>query len=156
MMTKRGELRHDVWMSIAYQLARLGTCARRQVGCVMVDADHRLIGHGYNGVARDQTHCTEKLCAGAKSPSGTDLDKCEAIHAEVNAYGNCADILRVSTIYVTASPCVHCVKVLLNTSARLLFFAETYSHGDEALRLWHNAGRTAEQIDWRPTLEERV
>lgn len=147
MTFDREDLRHDVWTSVALQLARLGTCARRQVGCVMVDENHRMIGHGYNGVPRDQKHCTDALCAGAKSVSGTDLDKCAAVHAEVNAYGNCNEILRVQTIYVTASPCLHCVKVLLNTSARSLYYAQEYSHGQAALDVWVNAGRLAHHLD---------
>jgi deoxycytidylate deaminase len=41
---------------------------------------------------------------------------------------------------VTASPCVTCCKLLLNTSCERIVFAEVYPHS-EAQRLWETAGR---------------
>lgn len=74
-------------------------------------------------------------CAGAQSPSGTNLDGCQAIHAEQNALLQCKDIYDIHTCYTTASPCVTCVKLLMNTSCQRIVFAEEYPQ-PAAKELW--------------------
>lgn len=81
-------------------------------------------------------------CSGAKSPSGTNLDGCEAIHAEQNALLQCKDMHDIHTVYVSASPCVTCTKLLLNTSCQRIVFSEEYPH-ERAKIMWVKAGR-----DW--------
>lgn len=133
----------DQWaLALAAVTAQRSTCLRRQVGCVLLDRHHRVIATGYNGVARGQVHCNEaegarypNACPGAFSPSGTNLDGCHAIHAEANALLQVHDPFDVQTCYCTASPCISCVKLLLNTGARRLVFLETYPH-PEAQELW--------------------
>lgn len=80
-------------------------------------------------------------CAGAKAASGTQLDACEAIHAEQNALLQCRDVYAIHNCYVTVSPCITCVKILLNTSCRRIVFSEKYAHDAAARALWTDAGR---------------
>lgn len=48
----------DAWaMSMAQLTARRGTCLRRQVGCVLLNARGHVIATGYNGRAAGQRHC---------------------------------------------------------------------------------------------------
>lgn len=84
-------------------------------------------------------------CPGADSPSGTNLDGCQAIHAEQNALLQCRDVHSIHTCYVTASPCITCVKLLLNTSCEKIVFVEEYPH-KAAQELWVQAGRVWQQI----------
>jgi len=84
-------------------------------------------------------------CAGAQSPSGTNLDACQAIHAEQNALLQCRDVQAIAVCYTTCSPCMTCVKLLLNTSCGRLVFSEMYPH-TEALDLWRQAGRSFELL----------
>lgn len=84
-------------------------------------------------------------CSGASAPSGTNLDGCQAIHAEQNALLQCRDIYQIHTAYVTASPCVTCCKLLLNTSCERIVYVEEYPHS-AARDLWTGAGRSWEQI----------
>lgn len=126
---------HQTMLHVAQDLSRRSTCARRQVGCVFVDSHGRVLSTGHNGVSKDQIHCTEVPCPGAQCPSGTGLDKCEAIHAEQNALMFCPDIMKIHACYVTASPCVTCVKMLLNTSCKEIHFLEDYPH-PAAKDLW--------------------
>lgn len=128
--------RDELGLELAAVWAKRGTCARRRVGCVLVDADGYQLSAGYNGPASGEAHCTEHPCPGAGLPSGTGLDKCEAIHAEANALLRCPDVRLIHTAYVTASPCVHCVKLLMNTGCRLIVFSERYAHDDTARTLW--------------------
>lgn len=129
-----------------------GTCARRRVGCVLMDRDGFELASGYNGVAAGVEHCTTTPCAGAGLPSGTGLETCEAIHAEANALIRCMDVRLVHTAYVTHSPCIHCVKLLMNTGCVRIVFAERYAHDGPSWALWVKSGkgRTWEHARYEP------
>jgi dCMP deaminase len=114
------------FLKMAFLVAERATCARRKVGCVIVDSKKHVLATGYNGVARDQEHCIDNPCEGAKFKSGEGLDVCQAIHAEQNALLQCRDVYDIETIYCTVSPCIHCVKLLLNTSVKNIVFGEKY------------------------------
>ena len=162
----------DEWaMMIARVTAKRATCLRRQVGCVLLDAKGHVLATGYNGVASGAPHCNEELmtmeppqsvdyqlrplvtaivihphaCEGAYAHSGTNLDACQAIHAEQNALLQCRDVYQIDTCYTTCSPCITCVKLLLNTGCARLVFGERYPHS-EALELWVKAGRIYEVL----------
>lgn len=134
--------RDEVYMKIAFAMASRGTCARRQVGCVLVDVDGFPLSMGYNGVAGGKPHCNadddvygrDFRCPGSDALSGTGLDACQAIHAEQNALIRLPDPRRVHTTYCTASPCVQCVKMLMNTACTRIVFSEEYPH--PAARDW--------------------
>lgn len=134
--------RDQLGLALAATWALRGTCARRQVGCVLVDRDGYQLSSGYNGPASGQPHCVEDPCAGAGLPSGTGLDACEAVHAEENALLRCADVRLIHTCYVTVSPCVSCVKKLLNTSCERIVFRDPYAHDEAARRLWLRGPRS--------------
>lgn len=155
----------DEWaMKLALVTAQRTTCCRRAVGCVLLNARGHVLATGYNGVAAGLPHCNEKTweaewtgfdmtsvedyhhaCSGAKAPSGTNLDGCQAIHAEQNAMLQCKDVYSIHTCYVTASPCMTCIKLLLNTSCERIVFVEEYPH-PAAKELWTGAGRAWEQL----------
>ena len=138
----RENKKHLAWIRVAMTVASLSTCTRRQVGCVLVSTRGHIMSTGYNGPASGERHCTDNPCAGARYPSGEGLDKCEAIHAEANALIQCRNHLDIATAYVTAFPCTHCAKMLLNTSCASIYFAEHYAHPD-ALKLWQRSNRVA-------------
>ena len=133
--------RIETMLRIAEVIAERSTCCRRRVGCVLTDKNGRVLSIGHNGVAMGQPHCTDEPCRGAHLPSGTGLDRCLALHAEQNALMFCSDIMKIDTCHVTASPCMTCVKLLLNTSCRTIVFRELYPH-TEALKLWTDSGRS--------------
>lgn len=135
--------KQQYFIDMAKLAAKRGTCPRRQVGCVFVDDNDRVMSTGYNGAPPGIDHCIDKPCAGACYKSGEGLDKCIATHAEINALSFCPDIRKVKTIYVTLSPCVSCTKALLNTSAQEIIFEEEYaSSHNEAKEWWISTGRT--------------
>lgn len=131
---------HDVYfMRMAQLVATRSTCARRSVGAVLVDERNHVVGTGYNGRPSGETHCAGldgDPCAGAGASSGTQLEACEAIHAEQNALLQCRDVYAIQSIYTTAFPCVHCLKLLLNTSCRWVFYSDDYGAGVELRRRW--------------------
>lgn len=125
----------EYFLSIAIDAAMRGTCARRKVGCVLVDRHNQILSTGFNGVASGLTHCTLEPCKGANLKSGSGLDICEAIHAEENALIQCRSPHEIYTAYVTASPCIKCTRKLLNTSCQNIVYLEEYPH-EEAQNLW--------------------
>ena len=130
------------FLRMALLVSERGTCVRRKVGCILVNKKNHVLATGYNGNPSGFSHCLDNPCKGANSGSGKDLDKCEAIHAEQNALLQCKDVYDIDTVYCTVSPCIHCVKLLLNTSAKKIVFGEKYIH-KEAEKLWLLGGR-----DW--------
>ncbi len=143
--------RDEVYLDMAELIARRGTCPRRAVGCVLVDARGRILATGYNGVASGRPHCNAgHLCPGATFPSGEGLDKCEAIHAEQNAILLLQDPWTVDTAYISTTPCLSCIKLLLGTSAKRLVVREVYAHKN-ALLWWRQAGRELIQLSKEET-----
>lgn len=146
----------DEWaLQLALTTSLRSTCLRRRVGCVLINARGHILSTGYNGVAAGRPHCNEHdifdpvgyphSCKGAHAQSGLDLNSCQAIHAEQNALLQCRDIYDIETCYVTASPCITCTKLLLNTGCKRIVFIEEYPH-PEAKDLWTSAGRSWAQI----------
>lgn len=125
---------------MALLTASRATCARRQVGCVLTDNDGHVLSTGYNGVPAGMPHCIDSPCAGANKPSGTGLELCQAVHAEQNALLQCPDVKRIHTAYCTASPCMTCVKLLMNTGCQRIVFSEEYPHS-EAKDFWLSMNR---------------
>lgn len=131
-------------MHMALVTARRSTCLRRRVGAVLLDAHYRVLSTGYNGVAKGLPHCNEGVeqfnpvseervtfphaCPSALSPSGTNLDGCEAIHAEQNALLQCPSVDRIHICVTTTSPCMTCVKLLMNTGCMHIVFMKLYTH----------------------------
>jgi dCMP deaminase len=127
----------DVYfLGMAKHVATQSTCARRAVGCVLVDANKKVLATGFNGVPRGFDHCNEgRPCPGANAASGENLDGCYSAHAETNAIIQCGNCDQIDTVYVTVSPCTSCVKMLLNTGARRIVFEEEYVQ-PAAKELW--------------------
>jgi dCMP deaminase len=121
---------------MAEVIALRGTCARRRVGCLLVDSQQRELSTGRNGPPTGVQNCITVPCPGSKLPSGTGLDVCQAVHAEANALMRCPDIREARYCFVTHSPCVHCVKMLMNSGVMSIIFRERYAHDEEAQQLW--------------------
>lgn len=143
----------DQWaIELVRVTAQRATCKRRAVGCVLTNARGHVLSTGYNGVAAGQHHCNEEVrgtfpyaCKGAGLPSGTGLDCCQAIHAEQNALLQCRDVYDIDTAYVSASPCMTCAKLLMNTSCKRVVFIEEYPGSDDVKEMWTKSGRVWEQ-----------
>lgn len=137
----------EYFIKLAFHVASRGSCARRKVGCVLVDEHNHIMATGYNGRPSGFVECLMQPCEGADAPSGSNLNKCEAIHAEANALLQCSDVMRIKTAYVTASPCFECTKLLLNTSCQTIIYAEKYPH-TQSEAMWLNAQRVWKQSEF--------
>lgn len=139
--------KNDWAMTIAMITAQRSTCYRRHVGCVLLDVHNHILSTGYNGVASGLPHCNENCstCSGLHAKSGTNLDGCEAIHAEQNAMLQVSDMFNINTCYTTTSPCMTCMKMLCNTSCRTIYYINDYD--DKAKNLWISSGREIIKMD---------
>ncbi len=109
-------------MNIAHEVATRSTCDRKFVGAVIV-RDKTILSTGYNGSLRGLPHCDE---VGHEMEN----DHCvRTIHAEANAIVQSAlngVSLSESEIYVTASPCYNCFKMIANSGISKIYFGEFY------------------------------
>ena len=50
----------EYFLEIANTVSQRGTCARRKVGCVLVDSANHIVATGYNGVPSGFIHCLDQ------------------------------------------------------------------------------------------------
>jgi dCMP deaminase len=110
------------FMNIAREVATRSTCDRKHVGAV-ITRGKTILATGYNGSIRGLAHCDE---------SGHEMENTHCvrtIHAEANAIVQSARHgvrLEDSEIYVTASPCYNCFKLIANSGINKIYFGEFY------------------------------
>ena len=112
----------DYFMNIAKEVATRSTCNRKHVSAVIV-RNKTILATGYNGSISGLGHCDEK---GHDMVNGHCV---RTIHAEANAIVQSARngvAIDESEIYVTASPCYDCFKLIANSGIKKVFFGEFY------------------------------
>jgi dCMP deaminase len=112
----------EYFMRIAEDVATRATCDRKHVGAVIV-RDKSILATGYNGSIRGLPHCDED---GHLMEDGHCV---RTIHAEANAVIQAArNGVRIEggTVYVTASPCWGCFKMIANAGLVRIVFGEFY------------------------------
>jgi dCMP deaminase len=122
---------HQYFLNITRQVAERSTCLRAKVGAVIV-RDRSILATGYNGAPAGMPHCTEVGCLiyRSQTPDGGVEENCyRTIHAEINAIAQAARngaAIREGSIYITHSPCIHCLKVLVNTGIKTIYYERPY------------------------------
>lgn len=113
---------HEYFMKIAEQVATRSTCDRKNVGAVIV-RDKTILSTGYNGSLKGALHCDE---AGHDMEGGHCV---RTVHAESNAVAQAAKngvAIDNAEIYVTASPCLTCFKLIANCGIKKVYYKEFY------------------------------
>ncbi len=117
----------EVYMRMAEELAKRSTCARLRVGTVITDRLlENVVAIGYNGNARGfPNHCDSE-----------EPGRCGCIHSEQNALVKAPGTLPDKVAFVTASPCVMCAKLMVQSGITHVFYREAYrsAEGLEVLR----------------------
>ena len=112
----------DYFMNIAHEVASRATCDRKHVGAVIVRGK-TILSTGYNGSIRGLPHCND---AGHEMEN----DHCvRTIHAEANAIVQAARNginIDNSEIFISASPCYNCFKMIANAGLQKIYYAEFY------------------------------
>ena len=102
----------NIWAENSY-------CQRRQVGALIVK-DKMIISDGYNGTPSG----FENICE-----DETNHTKPYVLHAEANAITKIARSSNSSegaTMYVTASPCIECAKLIIQAGIKRVVYSEKY------------------------------
>jgi dCMP deaminase len=131
----------EYFMRIAVQAAARSTCNRKFVGAVIV-RDRAILSTGYNGSIRGLAHCDEVGHLMENS-------HCVAtVHAEANAIIQAAKngtAINGADIYVTASPCWNCFKLIANSGIKRIFYLEFY-RDERILEFAPKAGIELKQV----------
>lgn len=112
---------------------------RRQVGALMVK-NKMIISDGYNGTPSG----FENICEDENGQT-----KPYVLHAEANAISKIAKSNNSSdgaTMYVTASPCVECAKLIIQAGIRRVVYSEEYRITD-GIDLLRRAGIEVEHVE---------
>ena len=121
-MSKERVSWEQYFMNIAKEVATRSTCNRKHIGAVIV-RDKAILATGYNGSIRGLAHCDD-------ADHEMENDHCvRTIHAEANAIVQSArNGVRIENgeIYVTASPCYDCFKMIANAGITAIYYAEFY------------------------------
>ena len=119
------------YLEMAAIWAKNSYCKRRQVGALLVK-DRMIISDGFNGTPSGfENQCEDE----------NDTTKPYVLHAEANAITKLArshNNSEGSTLYVTASPCIECAKLIIQAGIRRVVYGEKYRL-DDGLRLLERA-----------------
>ena len=113
------ELLDNRYLRMARIWAENSYCKRRQVGALLVK-NQMIISDGYNGTPTG----FENDC---ETPENTS--KAYVLHAEANALTKVAKSNNSSdgsTLYVTASPCIECSKLIIQSGIKRVVYDEEY------------------------------
>lgn len=114
-------------------------CERRKVGAIIV-RDSMIISDGFNGTPSG----FENVCEDEQGQTKTYV-----LHAEANAITKVARSNNSSlgaTLYVTASPCMECAKLIIQAGIRRVVYNEPYRLTD-GIDLLRRAGVEVELIE---------
>ncbi len=120
------------YLQMARIWAQNSYCQRRQVGALVVK-DGMIISDGYNGTPSG----FENIC---EDEAG--ITKPYVLHAEANAITKLARSSNNSdgsTIYITASPCIECAKLIIQSGIKRVVYGEKYRLTD-GIELLQRAG----------------
>ena len=120
------------YMRMARIWAENSYCKRRQVGALLVK-DQMIISDGFNGTPSGfENNCEDE----------DNVSKPYVLHAEANAITKVARSSNSSqgaTLYVTASPCIECAKLIIQAGIKRVVYGENYRIMD-GLNLLKRAG----------------
>lgn len=127
------------YLEMAAVWAKNSYCQRRQVGAILVK-DRMIISDGYNGTPSG----FENVC---EDENG--VTKPYVLHAEANAITKVAKSSNSSlgaTLYVTASPCLECAKLIIQAGITRVVYSEEYRITD-GVDLLRRAGIQVEKFE---------
>ena len=127
------------YMRMARIWAENSYCKRRQVGALLVK-DQMIISDGFNGTPSGfENNCEDE----------DNVSKAYVLHAEANAISKVARSHNSSdnaTLYVTASPCMECSKLIIQAGIKRVVYGEKYRIMD-GVELLERAGIEVVYLD---------
>lgn len=121
----------DKYIKMARIWAENSYCERRKVGALLVK-DRMIISDGYNGTPSG----FENICEDENNKT-----KSYVLHAEANAITKVSQSNNSSlgsTLYITASPCLECAKLIIQAGIIRVVYADAY-RSDDGIELLRKA-----------------
>lgn len=111
----------EIYMRLAFDIARRSTCARLRVGCVITDDEGlRVLAIGYNGNYKGGLNMCE-----SEEPGN-----CKCLHAETNSIIKLNYNEPTKVAYITHLPCKMCAKQLINAGISKIYYCNDYRKTD--------------------------
>ena len=139
MEKSKQRLLDERYLRMARVWAENSYCQRRRVGALLVK-EQAIISDGYNGTPSG----FENICEDENNRT-----KPYVLHAEANAITKVAKSNNSSqdaTLYVTASPCIECAKLIIQSGIRRVVYCDQY-HSEDGLELMKRVGIEVIRID---------
>ena len=117
-----------LFMDMAFRVAEMSRCKRKQVGCVIVK-NGTPIAIGWNGTPSGEDNNCEDTDGNSKP---------NVIHAEDNALRKLTrsnESAEGAIVFLTAAPCMRCAERLSDAKIEKLYYAELYVSGTHGLGL---------------------
>lgn len=137
-MDSKQKLLDQRYMRMARIWAENSYCERRKVGALLVK-NKMIISDGYNGTPSGfENNCEDE----------NNMSKPYVLHAEANAITKVARSHNSSegaTLYVTASPCMECAKLIIQSGIKRVVYGEEYRIMD-GVKLLERAGIEVELL----------
>ena len=134
------------YLRMAHIWAENSYCKRRQVGALVVK-DKMIISDGFNGTPSG----FENVCE-----DENNVTRPYVLHAEANAIKKLARSHNNSdgaTLYVPASPCIECAKLIIQSGIKRVVYGEKYRL-DDGIQLLLRAGVNVEFLDMNEIISE--
>ena len=114
----RATLKDVVYLNMAKEISKLGTCLRMQAGCLLLTLEGRVAGAGYNGAGPGMPHCHPVTC-------NVNSRCLRCAHSETNALACKSG--QSHTAYITHEPCLNCARELILAGVKVIKFEKPYT-----------------------------
>ena len=147
----------EYFMGLAHLSAMRSKDPSTQVGAVIVDAEHKVVGIGYNGLP---IGCSDDEFPWARDGGMLETKYAFVVHAELNAILNSTRDLHGCTLYVSLFPCNECAKAIIQSGIRRIVYEDDkYAAADNVIaskRMLNAAGVELVRLGKRVRLNVEV
>lgn len=141
-MPKQSDL-DATYVKMAQVWSSLSKAKRKRVGCLIVK-NGSIISDGYNGTPSGFSNECENI-----NSLNQLITKKEVLHAESNAITKLAKSTQSSlgsTMYITASPCEDCAKLIIQSGIKRVVYGEFYKN-NSGIKLLDKAGVLVDKLN---------
>ena len=121
----------EYFMGLAHLSAMRSKDPSTQVGAVIVDQEHRVVGIGYNGLP---IGCSDDEFPWDREGGMLETKYAFVVHAELNAILNSTRNLHGCTLYVSLFPCNECAMAIIQSGIRKIVYEDDkYATADNVI-----------------------
>lgn len=144
----------EYFMGLAHLSALRSKDPNTQVGCCIVDNDHKVVSIGYNGMPRG---CKDEDMPWERVGDFKKTKYAYVVHAELNAILNSPRSLKGCTLYVSLFPCNECAKAIIQAGIKkVIYESDKYCGTDGNVvskRLFDETGVVYEQLPYEVKID---